>query len=79
MFPFSIATVDKILFEGEVASVTAPGASGELTILANHMPIITTLKEGKVIVRIGSDKKEQEFEVSGGLLEASSNRATILV
>ncbi len=79
MFPFSIATVDSILFEGEIVSVTVPGTSGEITILANHAPLITTLKKGVVKVRVLKDGDLQEFEISGGLLETSSNRTTILV
>ena len=79
MFPFSIATVDEVLFEGEVVSVTAPGAAGELTVLANHSALITTLKEGVVKVRAQKEGDLQEFKISGGLLETSGNRTTILV
>ena len=79
-FQFSLASVDKVLFEGEVFSVTAPGKSGELTLLAKHSPLITTLKEGEVRVRI-SEKKEDlhTFKVRGGLLEVALNRAIILI
>ena len=78
-FPFTIATVDKILFEGEVVSVIAPGSAGEFTVLANHSAFITTLKKGVVKVRKDKEEDLQEFEISGGLLETSSNRTTILV
>ena len=79
MFTFSLSTVNKVLFEGEVVSVTAPGAAGELTVLANHSPLITTLKAGVVKVRAERDGDLQEFEISGGLLETSGNHTTILV
>ena len=79
MFTFSLSTVNKVLFEGEVVSVTAPGAAGELTVLANHSPLITTLKAGVVKVRAEKDGDLQEFEISGGLLETSGNHTTILV
>lgn len=78
-FKFSLAEVNKIIFEGEVVSVTAPGASGELTVLANHSAFITTLKKGVVKVRALKDGDLQEFEISGGLLETSGNHTTILV
>ena len=79
MFQFSLATVDEILFEGDVTSVTAPGAAGELTVLAHHSPLITTLKKGVVKVRAQKDSDLQEFKINGGLLETSGNRTTILV
>lgn len=78
-FPFSIATVDKVLFEGEVESVTAPGSAGELTVLANHTALITTLQKGTVrIHKIAGDEVES-FDVEGGLLEVGNNKAIILV
>jgi len=76
---FSLRAVDRVLFEGEIISVTAPGTSGELTILANHSPLITTLKKGIVKVRAEKGGNLQEFEISGGLLETSGNCTTILV
>ncbi len=79
MFSFSLSTVNKVLFEGEVVSVTAPGAAGELTVLANHSPLITTLKAGIVKVRAEKDGDLQEFSIRGGLLETSGNHTTILV
>lgn len=79
MFEFSLSKVDEILFEGNVTSVTAPGAAGELTVLANHSPLITVLKKGVVKVRVEKEGNLQEFEISGGLLETSGNRTTILV
>lgn len=79
MFSFSIAAVDNVIFEGEVVSVIAPGSAGEFTILAHHAPFVTTLKKGTVKVRDKKGGGLQEFEISGGLLETSGNRAIILV
>ena len=78
-FNFSLAKVNKIIFEDEVVSVTAPGAAGELTVLAKHSPLITTLREGVVKVRVEKEGELKEFELSGGLLETSGNRTIILV
>lgn len=80
MFSFSIATVDKVLFEGDVEYVIAPGSGGELTLLSHHMPLITTLQKGEVRIQAAGEEKDlQKFEVRGGLLEVANNRAIILV
>ena len=79
MFKLTIATVDKNLFEGEVSSVHCPGSDGELTILAHHMPFITTLAPGNVRVYQDKDSEEQSFDIKRGLLEVGNNKATILV
>ena len=62
-----ILTPDKKVFEGEVISVTVPGAQGSFEILNNHAPIISILDDGKVIVR--SAGKEQKFYTKGGVVE----------
>lgn len=68
----------EILFDNYVQSVTIPGSEGELTILKNHLPLITFLKKGKIKVK---DKNNQEhfFEIQKGFLEVKQNRVTILL
>lgn len=77
MFLLTIAAVDKQLFRGEVDSVNVPGSEGQMTLLSNHSPLITLLKDGKVVVKMKDDKKE--FPITGGLLEVSKNEAVILI
>lgn len=77
MFLLTIATVDKQIFRGEVESVNVPGSEGQMTLLPNHSPLITLLKDGDVIVRTQSG--EEKYPVDGGLLEVSKNEAVILV
>jgi F-type H+-transporting ATPase subunit epsilon len=72
-----IATVSETLFNGPAESVTVPGTGGEMTVLANHEPIITTLKPGTLKVQAGGETKE--FPVTHGVLEISNNTANILL
>ena len=74
----TISKIDKILFSGEAESVTVPGTAGEMTILSHHMPLITTLKAGKLFVKFAEGKKE-EFPVTSGFLEVRKNETVILV
>ncbi len=73
-----VSSVSENLFDGAAISATIPGAAGEMTILPNHEPLITTLKKGRITVRIpNADPKT--FEVEGGVLEVSGERAVVLV
>ena len=45
LLKLTIARVDGPLFDGEVVSVTVPGASGEMTLLAEHAALISPLKK----------------------------------
>jgi F-type H+-transporting ATPase subunit epsilon len=73
----SIASIAEPLFSGEAESITVPGVSGEMTILAHHEALITTLKPGIVTVRVNGEKKQ--FNVTHGVLEVSNNTANVLL
>jgi F-type H+-transporting ATPase subunit epsilon len=74
-----IAKVDENLFDGEAVSVTVPGAAGEMTVLANHEPLVTTLKAGTIVVHELADTEPKQFPVQGGILEVRKEGATILL
>ena len=78
MFHLSIVTPENVIYEGEVLSVIVPGEEGYLGVLADHAPLISTIKPGKVTIKDKSHK-ELFFSVSYGFFEVSANRATLLV
>jgi F-type H+-transporting ATPase subunit epsilon len=79
LFNLSIVTPDKTLYEGKVASLTAPSKIGYLGVLADHAPLIATLGPGRITLRNDSDE-QKVFDSSGdGLLEIMKNNVTILI
>jgi F-type H+-transporting ATPase subunit epsilon len=73
--------VELVTAEGRVLSqeadfVRAPGLAGELGVLPRHIPLMTPLKPGEVLVRDG-DREEYLF-VAGGFLEVLPDRVVIL-
>ncbi len=74
----SIVTPEKELFNGEVSLVQLPGVDGSFEIMNNHAPIISALSQGQIKV-IDNDKKEQLFDIMGGVIECSQNTVIILV
>ena len=74
----TIAKIDQILFSGDAEAVTVPGTAGEMTILTHHMPLITTLKAGVVIVKT-KEEKPQEFKIDSGFLEVGKTETVVLV
>ena len=45
-----IVSPEATLFSGEVDSVIVPGTSGSFQMLNNHAPIVSSLKDGTVII-----------------------------
>ena len=43
-----IISSEQILFQGEVESVTLPGAQGSFTVLENHASLVSTLDAGTI-------------------------------
>ncbi len=76
-FTFRLVTPQRVVFEGPVVSIQAPGSEGYLGVLAHHAPLITMLKEGKLEMRDPSGHVTA-WHVTGGFLEVSNNRASAL-
>lgn len=72
-----VITPEKILYQGDVDMVIAPGTLGELGILPTHEPIITTLNIGELRLKRGSDQQDY-IAIDGGYMEVNEDRVTIL-
>ncbi|MDB9931296.1 ATP synthase F1 subunit epsilon [Flavobacteriales bacterium] len=72
-----IITPDTQLYSGEVTSITLPGIDGDLGILNNHAPLITTLKKG-TISTIKAGGENESFETNGGIVEVLNNKVIVL-
>ena len=71
-----IVSQDRYVFEGDVDMIIVPGIMGEMGILPNHAPLLSTLKLG--ILRVRTQGTEEDFTVSGGVIEVQPNLVTIL-
>jgi F-type H+-transporting ATPase subunit epsilon len=74
----TIAQIDKVLWSGGADSVTVPSTAGVLTILSHHMPLITTLKAGTIVVK-HKEGESEEFPITSGFLEVGKKETVILV
>lgn len=64
---FEIATPERVVYKETVDSLTLPTKDGEITVLPNHIPLVSVLVPGVITVRKGKD--EQYMAVSGGFIE----------
>lgn len=73
---FKIATPERVVFKDEVDSITLPTTMGEITILPNHIPLISVLKTGEITVKKGEN--EFSMAVAGGFVEVLSEKVVVL-
>lgn len=71
-----IVSAEREIFSGAVEAVFVSAKMGELGIYPRHTPLLTSLKPGEVRVLI--DGKEEQFYVSGGMLEVQPHVVTVL-
>jgi F-type H+-transporting ATPase subunit epsilon len=72
----TVISPESAVFDGEADSVVAPAYDGEVGILANHAPMVTTLGNGTLTVTAGS--VVHQFSVQGGFLQVVKNSVRIL-
>jgi F-type H+-transporting ATPase subunit epsilon len=70
MLKFKLVTPERVLLEKEVDSITLPTETGEITVLENHIPLISNLIAGEIYFR---HKNVEDFiAVSSGTIEVSA-------
>ena len=72
-----IYTIEKKLYEGEVDSVTLPGMDGELGVLSMHIPLISSLKRGSVVIR--GKKDVERIDIQGGFVEVQPESTVVVL
>ena len=77
-FHLEIRTPEMLIYEGDVASVTAPGTLGSFQILAGHIPFLTVLEVGELQIRESPDTP-QLISTGGGVFEVLRTGVTALL
>ena len=72
-FKIEIISPDKRIFSGNIDEAILPCFEGQVTVLKDHIPLITFLRPG--IIEIG---KNEKFYTEDGTVEFSDNNLLIL-
>ncbi len=62
-----IITIEGVFFSGEVTEVVLPTDNGQISVLPDHIPLVSKLKEGVVLLKTTTGDKE--ISISSGVLE----------
>ena len=75
-FSVEIISPDKSILKSEAVEVTIPSYEGQMGILKDHIPLITFLRPGLIIIKENSGEKK--FFIEDGTVEFSNNSLLIL-
>ncbi|HLF25726.1 MAG TPA: F0F1 ATP synthase subunit epsilon [Anaerolineae bacterium] len=71
-----IVTIERRVYSEDVDMVIAPGTEGELGILPNHTPLLTSLNAG--VLRVKRGGQEEAFAIGGGIMEVLPNKIIVM-
>jgi F-type H+-transporting ATPase subunit epsilon len=74
---FDLVAPEKLLFSGEVRQVDLPGAEGDFGVLADHAPLIATLRPGVLVIHEEAGERLR-IVVHGGFAEVTASGLTVL-
>jgi F-type H+-transporting ATPase subunit epsilon len=78
-FQLDMITPQQTVYSGEITALTVPAEEGYMGIMANHAPLITHVRRGKVKVQKTSGEILQFALTGDGFLEVYKNQARLLV
>ena len=73
-----VITPEKVLFESDVYQVVVPTIEGEITILPEHLNLITKLTEGELKIKLTPKSGWEYVLIFGGILSVYNNQVNIL-
>jgi F-type H+-transporting ATPase subunit epsilon len=71
-----IVSQDRTVFTGDADMVIIPGEEGEMGILPNHAPLLSTMRFG--ILKVRYKNREEDFAIAGGVVEIQPDLITVL-
>ena len=72
MLKLKVVTPDKVVVDEVIDSVSIPTTSGVIAVLDKHIPLVSTIKSGEMIVRKGGTGVS--YAVFKGLVNVRPNR-----
>lgn len=72
----SIVTPERIVYSDSVESITLPTQEGEITVLENHVPLVSILRAGELLIQ--KNEEVIPLAVSGGVVQVRRAIVTIL-
>lgn len=79
---FELVSLDGVKFKAQAYSVVLPTASGQITLLAQHEPLLSVVVPGIITIRRNkgdADTHLEHYATYGGVLEVTKDGARVLV
>lgn len=75
---FELVTPAKLVRSEEVYMVVVPGTEGDFGVLEGHAPVMSTIRDGSLMVYREAGGTPEEIKVQGGFAEVGEQGLTVL-
>ncbi|MBA2918492.1 ATP synthase F1 subunit epsilon [Sphingomonas sp. MAH-20] len=75
---FELVTPEKLVRSEGVYMVTVPGTEGDFGVLEGHSPLVSTLRDGDLLVFVTQAAQPATIRVQGGFAEVNERGLTVL-
>jgi F-type H+-transporting ATPase subunit epsilon len=75
---FELVTPEKLVRSEDVYMVTVPGTEGDFGVLEGHSPLVSTLRDGDLLVFATQSAQPATIRVEGGFAEVNERGLTVL-
>lgn len=82
MLRLQLVSLDGLKFDDDVYEVILPTMDGQIGVLPGHMPLVSVASRGVIGVRRKESDRDdmmEYFAISGGAIEVSDNKLSVLV
>lgn len=76
-FQFELVSPEKVLASEAAYMVTVPGEAGDFGVLADHAPVLSSIRPGVVTI-ITADGTTRRLFVSGGFVDVTPSTCSLL-
>ena len=78
MLHFELVTPERLVRSEAVHMVTVPGTEGDFGVLEGHAPIMSTVRDGALLVFRTEKSEPETVTIRGGFAEVNDRGLTVL-
>ena len=75
---FELVTPTRLVRSEEVYMVVVPGTEGDFGVLEHHAPVMSTIRDGAMLVFRAEGAAPETIEIKGGFAEVNSKGLVVL-
>lgn len=75
---FELVTPEKLVRSEDVYMVVVPGGEGDFGVLEGHAPLMSTVRNGELVVYSGPTTVSSRIQIEGGFAEVNEKGLTVL-